>query len=437
MAHNAWFNGLGADVRDTIIQTLFNLLGSVKGDSAISKLKEELENDFDNKLRIKDNEINGLEDIYEQKVININREKDLQMREMELRLISISKEKDLQIKDLNLELDNLDSIYEEKMINFKKTKDMDMVTMEYDFNNKLDTKERQLASKDTENNTLKKIYYEEIHKLNEKFTSNKIGRFTELFTIDILETNYPKAIVNDTNVGDRTSGEGDIYFEMDGVRCMIESKSHTISSLQRSHVEQIGRFQEEFKEKVSNGMVDFGIFVAPRCNVIPHRGFISCEFIETFVGNKPMFYVAGTFEHQERLIIAVETGVSIVKNLDVKRSDTDNILMSINNTLNDITEYGINLKEKKKIINMLQHQYNIDSDFIIKLTNGLKGLTKDKISTTNENKILDISGSMYTENKRFTLKSLIAECETQGITKKEIYKLGGLKAIKDMLSNGC
>ena len=308
---------------------------------------------------------------------------------------------------------------------------------------KIEEKERESDEKDNKIAIIKDCFnnnmLDEIRNLDKKITNNVIGRMGELLTIDLLELNFPKAIIRDNNSMTKTKEKGDIYFELNNIKCMIESKAQTEANLKRDPSGTIKKFENEFINYVQNGDIDFGIFVAQRSNIIPNKGTISLEFIPTSKGNKLVCYIANTFIHQDRLISAIESGLSIVNNIydngNKNRNNINTMMASINCLLNDISSYSYNLKEKHKVAKMTMDLYQKDKLFYTSLNDKLKDIIKSGNNKELDNRILDIANKLYSGNRRFLKRDLIRKCGEEGITKDIVNKMGNIMLIKSKLAS--
>jgi len=277
-------------------------------------------------------------------------------------------------------------------------------------------------------NNIKDELKHDLRSITTSLTPSKIGKFAELLTIELLCKNFSSAVVNDVS---NVYGQGDIYFELDGIRCMVESKAQTNDSLRKNPTETVGRFKTDLINAINDDKVDFGVFVAQRSSNIPHKGSLCFETINTNKGKALAIYVADTFNNPERLITSMEVALDVVKNFYINSdNDMSKLVYKLQQMSGRIDTLKQGLKERKKSVITLQNYIIKDEELYNYLIEEFRNITNTKTDNVLETKIIDTYNTIFINKGKVTQSLLEEECKKVGITIRNIRDCGGIRVIR-------
>ena len=267
-----------------------------------------------------------------------------------------------------------------------------------------------------------------IGKLSNILTPSKLGKTGEVILIDRLKNMYPKSTVQDIS---NRKGGGDIHFEYNSVRYMIESKMHTDSSLEKDPRGTVGRFRKDaLREKDSNN-IDVAIFTSLRSQTIPGFGKFYQDVIPSKNGNLVIIYIANVLEIPERLECAIECGRIVYENLNSKNEEKSSIIYSMRQNLENIDKLISTRKERNKIIQQMEFLDHEDEKTLDNMKSLLKNVTKTTGETQVEDKIIDIYKHLTQQHGTITKKVLSQKCSELGISQRTIRDIGGMRYIRN------
>ena len=303
-------------------------------------------------------------------------------------------------------------------------------------NDQIDCKNKELNERLLIINSINSIKDElkyDLRSITTSLTPSKIGKVAELLTNELLCKNFSSAVVRDVS---NVSGQGDIYFELNGIRCMVESKAHTEESLKKNPTETVGRFKKELLNAINNDKVDFGIFVAQRSGNIPHKGNLCFETINTNKGKALAIYVADTFNNPERLITSMRVGIDVVNNFYINSSnDMSKIVYKLQQMNNRLDSLKQGLKERKKSVITLQNFIVKDEELYEYLIDEFRNVTNTKTDDVIETKIINAYNTLFSEKGKVSQTMLETECKKFGITIRNIRSVGGIRIIRQKAIN--
>ena len=267
-----------------------------------------------------------------------------------------------------------------------------------------------------------------VNNLSSKITPSANGKLGENY-IDELLSKLPNSSF--TNVT-QNKGFGDFMFTTGGIKIMIESKNWTNSSIKGnpSELENFRKTAIEAKE-TENG-IDFAIMALHRVTDLKGRA-MEIEMEITRKGALILLYVTNLFNHPERILYAIDTGILLLKQQSKQTIDKDRFVYQINSFLKGIDSIDESIKERTKIIKDFMNLTKKDSEQIMTL----RQLLDNVLNNTEQIPIKDRLINFYldlkkTHGDKVTKVLLETRCLENKIPARVVREIGGIKVIKSL-----
>ena len=259
-----------------------------------------------------------------------------------------------------------------------------------------------------------------------KLTPSVKGKVGEN-NIDHILGNIPGGKLTNVSI---TKGGGDFKFVINGIKIMIESKA--IGTLSLKETEAFKKTATEFHE---SDKIDFAV-MAHHCDVKFKGTALSIEKVETKRGRLILIYVANLFNHPERLLYTINTGLFLFENQPIDGLNIVKFLESIDDYIKIIESLEHSSKEKEKNIISLRLSVNEDNISLKKLKEKLVESTRNTDTGRNlsiKEKVIKLYISLEKQGK-VSVELIKKECSDNGIANNIFNKeIGGIKQLKQMV----
>lgn len=350
-------------------------------------------------------------------------------------LISTKRKYETRISSMTEKLSIIKNEYEEKISNLKKS----FNEREYELIKNVGRAEERyenIKNKEILNNEIKLCIKNEMDNVCNLLTPQKIGKFSERWTLDYLSKEFKNYDIELRDVSS-VKGGGDIYLEYKNIRFLIESKSLTSDSFYKNYPSIMKCFKNDLTNAVCENKVDCGIFVAQRAECIPHKGEINIERLYTEKGEILAFYVAGIFENPYRLSFVIRMAVEFLGKNPVKNTELSTVLMKMKELSDSFLSLKESITDRKKIISSMEIAISGLKKYVlhdeIKINSILDSFInmKSKVGIHSEENILqDTYKKLMIKYGKVSKNSMIDAIKNYGLGMRDLYKHGGLKKLK-------
>lgn len=237
--------------------------------------------------------------------------------------------------------------------------------------------------------------------LSAKLTPSVNGKIGENHIEQILGSIPNTHLENIT----QTKGSGDFLFVYGAVKFMIESKNWTDSTFRKSPSD-LDLFKQDAIIAKSEHSVDIAIMVLHRVTTIKGR-LINIDTLHTEKGPVILIYITNTINYPERLVHAIDTGISLLKNQPIDTESINKFMISFNESFVNITTLENSVKERYKIIKSLVDITDKDIECI--------SCIKKSFNNKSEEDIVDLYSKLMLKTKSITKAMLESECKNAGI----------------------
>lgn len=220
-------------------------------------------------------------------------------------------------------------------------------------------------------NAIKDLEYSinmSISGLSSKITPSVNGKLGEDY-IDHLLSKIPNTSFSNLT---QSKGNGDFLFITGNTRIMIESKNWTNSSI-KSNPKEIENFKKVAIEAHECGNINIAIMALHRVTDIKGKA-ISSEAVQTSRGNLILLYVTNLFNHPERILYAIDSGVLLVEQYDKYSVNATTFLYQIDNFLKSTSQLEESIKEKFRIIKTLTDSVKSDSKSVSLIKDSIENI---------------------------------------------------------------
>lgn len=257
------------------------------------------------------------------------------------------------------------------------------------------------------------------------------GNFGEKFIENYLYDKFSNCRITDTH---KTTSAGDLLFQYDNLRLLIESKN--VNTIKK---EDVSKFYRDIQVRTDNNEINAALFVSLNNCKLPHE---SRYFSFEIKNEIPIIFISNIFQNSELLRIGI-----LILNYISKFIQNYSQNISIQNILNEL-ENGISLINKqfeyiehdKKLI--IKFQQNISckekdlNSLLSLITNSIKknNLIKHELQDEDTSDIIfNKIKQIYNENPNttFTMKTL----QDFDISNHAVKKLGGIKKINQIIND--
>lgn len=367
-------------------------------------ISTELNKEFNNKFKLKDDEINNLKNQIDN--LKLNHGVDISI------LIQNSiKDKQIIIDHQNLQLNELKN----------KIKDLenDLKIVNKDMNDKLLLS---YQSKNEEN----KILYEVkdtintyVHKIMN--TNTYKGLQGELFILEYLKDKFYNAKIDDVSANKES---GDIYFELNNLKLLIESKN--VKYLKNDDIKKF------YRDIDLNNNINAALLISlNNSNLVDNKRTFHFEI----KNNIFIIMISDVYNSPDYIRFAILLLEELINNNLLSNNDINSnaILTNSINQIYDIynNEY-ILLQSEKQISNKLIDIIKKKEDNLLNLNNIFKNLPNIIHNNDFQSIINKINNELNINNNfKITIKNL----EKIGISHYTCNKYGGIKKLNDIFNN--
>ncbi len=193
---------------------------------------------------------------------------------------------------------------------------------------------------------------------------------------------------------------------------------------------------EHFKSLAIEAKEDNTIHFAISATYGTRDKSIDMETVYTKTGPMILIYITDLSNHPERILYAIDAGILMLKNNG--NSQNDLIMCQLNNFIKGIQNIEDSIKERNKHVKDMISLIKKDEEHI----DGLKELLNNTLSNgnnvckTNRDKILSLCKGLIVVHGENHITKIVLEslCADNNIPPRIIRDLGGIKAIKQILS---
>lgn len=221
------------------------------------------------------------------------------------------------------------------------------------------------------------------------------GDFGENLIESQIYNYYPKSKVIDNSA---ETGKADRLWQYDTMNCLIEVKN-----VQNVRPSDVSKFERDFRNGITNGFCNSGIFISCKTENIPSKGRFSIEYIDSY----PIIYVCDIFNDPKIFKIALDCIYILFKNINIEEDTNKNEKQFIEFLIPKINDLITNIKSFKNLIN---NEERILNDIIIKLQQlGHSLLIQDNSKESLKEKYISEFVHFYNQHKRFPNTSEISD----------------------------
>ena len=259
-----------------------------------------------------------------------------------------------------------------------------------------------------------------------KITPSANGKLGENYIEELLGKIPNVSLINKTQI----KGSGDFLFVTGGIRIMIESKNWTNSSI-KGNPKELENFRRTAIEAREEDTIDFAIMALHRVTELKGKA-MDIEMVYTQRGRLMLLYVTNLFNHPERILYAIDTGLLLLTQQSQQSVDSDKFLYQVDNFMRGIGHMEESVKERTKQIRDMNHLIKKDSDQLMTLRQMLENILSNTEQLPLKDRIVKLCSELITQHgeNKVTKVMLENKCLEQKIPARFVREYGGIKILK-------